>query len=235
MKTELTVLEKERYSKMRELPEMGEQALRILKQSSVLVIGAGGLGSAVIPSLAASGVGHLGIAEFDIVTASNLQRQLLYTPEEIGQKKIQIASARVKQLNPEIALSTYDKRLDESNAVKLLEPYQLIVDCTDNFRTRYLINDTCSELNKSLVYGSIGDYDGMVTLLHHQKKINLRDIFPKPPENPVETGIIPTLPLIVGSLQANEVIKTLTGAGDNLDGKLLTINVLTNNVQLLKI
>lgn len=235
MKTELTAEEKERYNKMAALPEMGEQALRTLKQSSVLIVGAGGLGSAVIPSLAASGVGHLGIVEFDVVSASNLQRQLLYTPGEIEQKKIHIATKRVQQLHPEIHLTTYDERLDESNAEKLIGSYQLIVDCTDNFHTRYLINDTCAGLSKPLVYGSVGDYDGMVTLLHHQKKINLRDIFPEPPQNPVETGIIPTLPQIVGSVQANEVLKTLTGAGDNLDGKLLTLNILTNSIQLLNI
>ncbi len=228
----LTNNEKERYSRMISLPGMGEKAVLSLKKSKILVIGAGGLGSATIPVLAAAGVGCLGIVEFDKVENSNLQRQLLYSPSDIGKEKIEIAGQKARQLNPEIHIDKFNDRISELNCRKIIESYDLILDCTDNFPTRYLINDTCASLEKPLIYASVSDYKGIVTILHNKNRVNLRDIFPEMPEKQKAKGIIPTLPMIIGSIQANEAIKMLTQTGDILDGKLLSYNIQNNSYQV---
>lgn len=229
---QLTNNEKERYSRMISLPEMGEKAIINLKKSKILVIGAGGLGSATIPALSAAGVGNLGVAEFDKVEKSNLQRQLLYSPSDIGKDKLEIASQKARQLNPDIHLTKFSNRIDETNCKKIFEGFDVVLDCTDNFPTRYLINDTCASLKKPLVYASVSDYEGIVTILHNKNSINLRDIFPEMPEKQPAKGIIPTLPMIIGSIQANEVIKMLTQTGDILDGKLLSYNIQNSSYQI---
>mgnify|MGYP000704002822 CR=1 FL=1 len=228
----LTNNEKERYSRMISLPEMGDKAILNLKRSKILVIGAGGLGSATIPVLAAAGVGALGLVEFDKVENSNLQRQLLYSPSDIGKEKIRIASQKARQLNPGINLTEFSNRIDETNCKKIIEGFDLVLDCTDNFPTRYLINDTCASLKKPLIYSSVSDYEGLVTILHNRNNINLRDIFPGMPKKQAAKGIVPTLPMIIGSIQANEAIKMLTQTGDILDGKLLSYNIQTNSYQV---
>ncbi len=225
----LTSNERERYSRMISLPEMGEKAIINLKKAKVLVIGAGGLGSATIPGLAAAGVGYLGIVEFDKVENSNLQRQLLYSPSDIGKEKLEIASQKVRQLNPKIHLEKFSARIDETNCNKIIERFDLVLDCTDNFPTRYLINDTCASLIKPLIYASVSDYKGIVTILHNENRVNLRDIFPEMPQKGPAKGIVPTLPMIIGSIQANEAIKMLTQTGDILDGKLLSYNIQSNS------
>ena len=233
--TKLTKEERARYSRMISLPEMGEEALIRLKQSRVLIIGAGGLGSVTIPSLAAAGAGHIGIVEFDKVEESNLQRQLLYTPSDIGKEKIHIAKAKAEQLNPNLEISIYKEQFNQTNSKDLVSAFDLILDCTDNLPTRFLINDTCAKLKKPLIYASVSDYKGMVTILHHQKNMNLRDIFPEAPEKAESAGIIPTLPMIIGSIQANEAIKLLTRAGDILDGQLLIYNILKNSFHVVNL
>jgi adenylyltransferase/sulfurtransferase len=235
MMRELTKEEQARYSRMISLPEMGEESLIKLKQSKVLVIGAGGLGSVTIPSLAAAGVGNLGIVEFDKVEESNLQRQLLYTPSDIGKEKIHIAKTKAEQLNPNIEISIYKGQFNQTNSKDLVSAFDLILDCTDNLPTRFLINDTCAELKKPLIYASVSDYKGIVTILHHQKNINLRDIFPDAPEKAESAGIIPTLPLVIGSIQANEAIKLLTETGNILDGQILTFNILKNTFHIVNL
>lgn len=229
---QITNNEKERYSRMISLPEMGEKAILNLKSSKVLIIGAGGLGSATIPALSAAGVGSLGVVEFDKVENSNLQRQLLYSPSDIGKEKIEIASRKARQLNPDMHLTKYYDHIDETNCKHIIEDFDLVLDCTDNFPTRYLVNDTCAILKKPLVYASVSDYEGIVTVLHSKNNINLRDIFPEMPEKHCAAGIIPTLPMIIGSIQANEVIKMLTQTGDILDGKLLSYNIQNNSYQV---
>lgn len=232
---QLTNNEKERYSRMISLPEMGEEAILDLKQSKILVIGAGGLGSTTIPALSASGVGKMGIVESDKVENSNLQRQLLYTPSDIGKEKIKIASQKAQQLNPNINIITFPNRIDETNCKRLIEDFDLVLDCTDNFPTRYLINDTCASSKKPLIYASVSDYEGLVTILHNQNNINLRDIFPEKPEKQKAKGILPTLPMIIGSIQANEAIKLLTNTGELLDGKLLSYNIMNNGYQVISL
>ena len=231
----LTSNERERYSRMISLPEMGEKAIINLKKAKVLVIGAGGLGSATVPVLAAAGLGYLGLAKFDKVEKSNLQRQLLYTPSDIGKEKIEIASQKAALLNPEIHLEKFSTRIDETNSKKIIEDFDLVLDCTDNFPTRYLINDTCANLKKPLIYASVSDYEAIVTILHNKHNINLRDIFPEMPKKPSATGIMPTLPMIIGSIQANEAIKMLTQTGDILDGKLLSYNIQNNSYQVVSL
>ncbi len=233
--TKLTKEEQSRYSRMISLPEMGEDALIRLKQSKVLILGAGGLGSVTIPALAAAGVGNIGIVEFDKVEESNLQRQLLYTPSDINKDKIHIAREKAELLNPTIEIEIYQDKFNQSNAKGLVSAFDLILDCTDNLPARYLINDTCAELKKPLIYASVSDYKGMVTILHYQKNTNLRDIFPEASEKAEAAGIIPTLPMITGSIQANETMKLLTGVGEILDGQLLTFNILKNSFHVVNL
>ncbi|MFO8235284.1 MAG: HesA/MoeB/ThiF family protein [Bacteroidales bacterium] len=225
--------EKAKYEKFIALPEMGEEAMEKLKNSKILVIGGGGLGSAVLPLLATSGVGTIGIAENDTIEISNLQRQILYSPLDIGEKKLKVIHSTMIKLNPDIRLKTYDTYLNKKNGEEIIDEYQYILDCTDNFQTRYLINDICAEKQKPLIYASVSDYEGMVTILHYHKKKNLRDIFPNEPEPKDKSAIIPTLPQIIGSIQANETIKVITNAGEILDGKLLIFNVLNNIIYTL--
>ncbi|MFW6145275.1 MAG: HesA/MoeB/ThiF family protein [bacterium] len=226
--------EKAKYDKFIALPEMGEKAQECLKESKVLVIGGGGLGSAVIPLLAASGIGTIGVAENDIVEISNLQRQILYSPADIGKKKMEIISSSIKKLNPDIQFIAHEKFLDVKNAREIIREYEYILDCTDNFKTRYLINDTCAELQKPLIYASVSSYEGMVTILHNRGNKNLRDIFPEEPAATDKSAIIPTLPQIIGSVQANETIKVITKTGKILDGEILIFNVLQNSIYTLK-
>jgi len=223
--------EKNRYHKLINLKEMGEEAQLRLKTSRVLVIGAGGLGSGVLPVLCASGIGHLGIVEQDTVDASNLQRQTLYKPGDLGKKKIETARRHLQGYNPTMAIRAFDIRLNAENAERIIRGYDLVMDCTDNFKTRFLINDTCASQGIPLIYASVNDYEGQVMVLHHKKKVDLRDIYEEEPagEPPAE-GIIPTLPHITGAIQANEALKLLTGTGHQLDGHMLVFNAYSNQL-----
>jgi adenylyltransferase/sulfurtransferase len=239
----LTAPQYERYSRQILLPQLGEAGQQKLFQSKVLVIGAGGLGCAMLPYLAAAGIGHIGICDDDTIQLHNLHRQVLYNSSQIGMQKAICASAYITALNPSIKISTYTERLTNQNALSIFEGYDIIADGTDNFATRYLINDACILLNKPLVYGAIAMFEGQVAVFNHksldgQNTCHYRDIFPEPPaENEIPNcataGVLGVLPGIIGSMQANEVIKLITGIGKPLHNKILLYNALDgNSIQL---
>lgn len=229
--------ELQRYSRHISLAEVGLTGQEKLKQASVLVIGAGGLGCPCLQYLSAAGVGHIGIVDFDTVELSNLQRQILYTVDDIGKYKAKAAAERLTQSNPNTRFTTYTKGIDQENALHIIASYDIIVDGSDNFATRYLVNDACILLQKPLVFGSIFKFDGQVSVLNHTSKDGkkgptYRCLFPEPPaagEMPScsETGVLGVLPGIIGSLQANEVLKLILEIGDPLVGKLFTFDALT--------
>lgn len=222
--------ETERYSRQIMLPEIGLEGQQRMKDAKVLVIGVGGLGCPVLQYLAAAGVGTIGIVDDDIVSVSNLQRQILYTSDDIGKPKAVTAAGKIALLNPSIKAVIHHVRLNETNAAEIIGQYDIIVDGSDNFPTRYLVNDACVELDKPLVFGSVLKFEGQVAVLNYNNGPTYRCIFPDAPEdspNCGEIGVIGVLPGIVGMLQANEVIKIITGAGEVLSGKLLIIDALT--------
>jgi molybdopterin/thiamine biosynthesis adenylyltransferase/rhodanese-related sulfurtransferase len=224
--------EQKRYSKQTILPEIGTEGQEKLRSAKVLVIGAGGLGCPVLQYLAAAGVGMIGIADGDIIEISNLQRQVLYTEQEIGQKKVAIAEKRLKALNPHIKIQTYNVNIDNNNALEVMQEYDIIVDGSDNFPTRYLVNDACVILNKPMVSGAIYKFEGQVSVFNYKNGPTYRCLFPEPPNadespNCADIGVIASLPGIVGAIQANEVIKIITSYGEVLSGKLLVIDTLS--------
>jgi len=226
--------EQARYSKQIILPEVKLEGQEKLHAAKVLVIGAGGLGCPVLQYLAAAGVGTLGIVDGDQVEISNLQRQVLYTDDDIGQSKAMVAERKLKALNPHIAIKTYPVFIDNKNALELIRDYDIIVDGSDNFGTRYLVNDACVILDKPMVSGAIYKFEGQVSVFNYNNGPTYRCIFPEPPgadESPncADIGVIATLPGIIGTIQANEVIKMITGIGEVLSGKLLVIDTLTMN------
>ena len=223
-----------RYSKQIILPEIKQEGQEKLCAAKVLVIGAGGLGCPVLQYLTATGVGTIGIADGDTVDLSNLQRQVLYTEQEIGQSKAAIAEKKLHALNPNVKIQTHPVYINSSNALEIMQDYDIIVDGSDNFDTRYLINDACVMLNKPMVSGAIYKFEGQVSVFNYHNGPTYRCIFPEPPatdESPncADIGVIAALPGIIGSIQANEVIKIITGIGDVLSGKLLVIDTLTMN------
>jgi len=234
--TFLTKEERERYQKLIGLEEMGVRGQLALKNASALVVGAGGLGSGVLPLLCAAGIGHVGLVEHDVVENSNLQRQTLYKPGDQNKHKSELAAGYLQSLNPHIKLSAFDQPMNQDNAGTLTGDFDVVVDCTDNFETRLLINDTCARLNKPLVYGSVSDYEGQVMVLHHKRKADLRKIYGEMPNDKYPAdGIIPTLPHIIGSIQANETIKLLTDSGKLLDGRMLLFNAYTNQCHVIEL
>lgn len=215
-----------RYSRHFMLPEVGEAGQRMLKNGSVLVVGAGGLGSPVAMYLAAAGVGRLGLVDFDEVDLSNLQRQVLYSTADVGKSKLHIARERLRGINPEIDIEAYPARLTSANALEVLREYDVIVDGSDNFPTRYLVNDACALLGKPDVYGSIFRFEGQVSVFDAKRGPCYRCLYPEPPPpeavpNCAEGGVLGVLPGIVGSLQALEALKLLLGKGEPLLGRLL--------------
>lgn len=224
--------ELERYSRHLVLPDFGLEGQRKLKGASVLVVGAGGLGCPSLQYLVAAGVGKIGILDFDTVSESNLQRQVLYGTDDIGKSKAQQAVKKLSQLNPYVSLTAIETKIHSGNALDILSPYNVIMDCTDNFQTRYLLNDACVLLYKPLVYGSIFRYEGQVAVFNLNRTANYRDLYPAPPSagsvpNCEEGGVLGVLPGVIGSLQANEAIKIITGLGEPLSGKLLIVDMLT--------
>jgi sulfur-carrier protein adenylyltransferase/sulfurtransferase len=210
-----------RYARHFVLPEFGIEGQRRLKNSSVLVVGAGGLGCPMLLYLAAAGVGRIGIVDPDRVDDSNLQRQVLYTTSDVGKYKVEAAKERLLALNPHIKIETYPFGLTSANALKIMGLYDLVADGTDNFPTRYLVNDACVLLGKVNVYASIFRFEGQVSVFNFSKNkeergVNYRDIFPTPPPpglvpDCAEGGVLGVLPGIIGSMQASEVIKILSG------------------------
>jgi sulfur-carrier protein adenylyltransferase/sulfurtransferase len=227
----LTKEEFERYQRQLALPNWDETAQQKLKEAKVLVIGAGGLGCPVLAYLAAAGIGKLGIADFDQVEVSNLQRQILYDMNDLNEKKALAAARKLQQFNPLIQITAHTEGFTKENAIELARQYDLIVDGSDNFETRYLVNDVCVMLEKPFVYGSIQGFEGQLSVFNFQDGPTYRCLFPEAPQNVPscdENGVIGALPGIVGSLQATEVIKILSGIGEPLSGKLLCINLLKN-------
>ena len=225
-----------RYSRHLVLDEFGLENQLKLKQSRVLVIGAGGLGSPALLYLAAAGIGKIGIVDFDIVDMTNLQRQVIFTSEDVGKNKADAAADRLKGLNPLIEIKSYPLKITSANALDLLKDYDVVLDGSDNFPTRYLINDACVLLRKPLVHGSILKFEGQVSVFNLQKpdktfSTNYRDLFPQPPSpetvpNCEQAGVLGVLPGMIGSLMANEVIKIITGIGKPLADKLLIFDAL---------
>jgi molybdopterin/thiamine biosynthesis adenylyltransferase/rhodanese-related sulfurtransferase len=233
-----------RYSCQVALPGFGESAQRLLQNSRVLVVGAGGLGCPAAQYLAAAGVGTLGIADFDIISISNLHRQVLYTPADFGQKKAVVACERLQKQNPGIKLVAHDERITSENVMDIIWQYDILVDGTDNFDTRYLLNDAAVLAGKPLVYGAIYQYQGQVAVWnvvddYDIKSPNYRDLFPKVDAtqipNCAEGGVIPTLAGIIGCMQANEVIKYITKTGELLAGKVLVFDAQTMQSRTIKI
>ena len=230
----------ERYQRQVLLKEFGEAGQQKLLRAKVVVIGAGGLGCPVLQYLVAAGVGTIGIVDDDTVSLTNLHRQPLYTVKDIGLSKAELAASGLRQLNPDINIIQYNQRLTVENALDILESFDIIVDGTDNFSTRYLINDACVLLDKPLVYGAISQFEGQVAVFNVRpdstiQGVNYRDLFPVPPKedevlNCAQAGVLGVLPGIIGTMMANETIKLITGIGNVLANQLFTYNALTNQV-----
>jgi adenylyltransferase/sulfurtransferase len=213
------------------LPEIGIEGQEKLKGAKVLVIGCGGLGCPVLQYLAAAGVGSLGVIDYDIVEESNLQRQILFSTEDTGKLKVSVAKEKLEKYNPFITITTFREKLEVSNALDIISQFEIVVDCSDNFSTRYMINDACVILDKPLVSGSIYKFEGQVTVFNYLKGPTYRCLYPNSSQQDVvancaETGVLGTLTGLTGTLIANEVIKVITGMGDVLSGKLLTFDLL---------
>lgn len=233
--TELT-----RYSRHLLLDEVGKDGQLRLKQSRVLIIGMGGLGSPISLYLAAAGIGTIGIIDFDVVDLSNLQRQILHSTANIGKKKTESAKARLLEINTEINVVVHDERLSVDNALELIKKYDVIIDGTDNFQTRYLVNDACVFGKKPLVYGSIFRFEGQVTVFKTPDGPCYRCIYPEPPEsnavlNCAEGGVLGVLAGVIGSLQAAEAIKVLLEKGNSLIGRLLLYDALEAGFETLNL
>jgi molybdopterin/thiamine biosynthesis adenylyltransferase/rhodanese-related sulfurtransferase len=243
--TTLTPEEVKRYNRHLVLQEFGMQAQVKLKNAKVLVVGAGGLGSPALLYLAASGIGTIGIVDFDVVSISNLQRQVLFTTDDLNKNKADIACLRLQKLNPLITLKSYPLKLTAKQSLEIVSDYDVVLDAIDNFQARYLLNDTCVILNKPLVYGSILKFEGHASVFNFRNEqgvysSNYRDLFPEPPEpqsvpDCEEAGVLGVLPGIIGSIQANEVIKILAGIGEPLADKLLIFDSLTLQQNLIRV
>lgn len=225
-----------RYNRQIIIPEFGEAGQQKLKKSAVLVIGAGGLGAPILQYLTAAGVGRIGIVDFDEVSISNLQRQVLFNTEELGQPKAKIAAGKLQLQNPGVQFEVHNCPINSQNALQLIAAYDLVVDGSDNLATRYLVNDACYFLKKTLVYGAIFRFEGQVSVFNAKKPDgsrdpNYRDLFPTPPPPEMvpscsEGGVLGVLPGIIGSMMANETIKLLVGMGESLSGKLFVFDAL---------
>ena len=230
----------DRYHRQIILKDFGEAGQQKLFSAKVLVVGAGGLGCPALQYLAAAGVGTLGIIDGDIVDLSNLHRQILYSVHDIGFPKAEKAAEKLRQLNPEITINTYCERLNNQNAFGIINEYDIIIDGSDNFATRYMINDACVILNKPIIHGSVSQFQGQIAILNYRKNIvsepvNYRDLFPNPPKedevpNCAEAGVLGVLPGIIGTMQANETIKLIAGIGQPLINRIITFNALNNEL-----
>ena len=221
-----------RFTRHFSLDEIGREGQEKLKNAKVLVIGAGGLGSPALIYLAAAGAGTIGIVDDDTVSISNLQRQVLYTTAEVGQKKVKIAAQKLLALYPEIEIQTFDYRLNTENAEILFREYQIVADCTDNYKTRALIGMVSAKLKMPLVFASVLNYEGQISVFNYMGGPAYSDLFPNVPKDGIytenEIGLIGVLPGIAGTLQANEIIKIITGYGEVISGKLLVFNIREN-------
>ena len=237
---ELTVDEVRRYSRHLIIPDVGMSGQKRLKNAKVLCVGAGGLGSPSLMYLAAAGVGTLGIVEFDVVDESNLQRQIIHGQSDIGRPKAESARDSVLEINPYVQVNLHGERLDSSNVMELFSQYDLIVDGTDNFATRYLVNDACVLLNKPYVWGSIYRFDGQASVFWAEQGPCYRCLYPEPPPpgmvpSCAEGGVLGVLCASIGSIQVNEAIKLITGIGETLLGRLMIYDALEMTYRQVKI
>ena len=221
-----------RYNRQTILPEIGEEGQIKLSRAKVLIVGVGGLGSPIALYLCGAGVGTLGLVDNDEVSLSNLQRQVLYTEQELGLPKVQCAKARLMALNKELICHTYPTRLSEENARDIIRPYDIVVDGCDNFDTRYLINDVCVEQGKPYIYGAICGFEGQVSVFNYGDiKKTYRDLYPDERSMkqipPPPKGVVGVTPAVTGSIEASEVLKVICGFGEVLSGKLWTIDLRT--------
>src|SRR5450432_2083110 len=229
-----------RYSRHLLLPEVGMEGQRKLKAARVLCVGTGGLGSPLAFYLAAAGIGTLGLVDFDVVDASNLQRQIIHSTKDIGRKKLDSAEEKLKALNPALNVVKYDTMLTSANALDILKDYDIVADGTDNFPTRYLVNDACVLLHKPNVYGSIFRVEGQASVFATEQGPCYRCLYPEPPPpglvpSCAEGGVLGILPGLVGVIQATEVIKLILGQGEPLIGRLLLVDSLSMRFRELKL
>ncbi|MEG4281955.1 molybdopterin-synthase adenylyltransferase MoeB [Microcoleus sp. A006_D1] len=237
---QLNKQEYERYSRHLILPEVGLEGQKRLKAASVLCVGTGGLGSPLLLYLAAAGVGRIGIVDFDVVDHSNLQRQVIHGTSWVGKPKIESAKNRILEINPFCQVDLYETRVSSENAIGIATPYDIIIDGTDNFPTRYLMNDVSVILNKPNVYGSIFRFEGQATVFNYEGGPNYRDLYPEPPPpgmvpSCAEGGVLGVLCGVIGSIQATEAIKIILGQGTTLSGRLLLYNALDMTFRQLKL
>ncbi|WP_428069374.1 molybdopterin-synthase adenylyltransferase MoeB [Chryseobacterium gambrini] len=238
------MLNSERYDRQIKLQGFGIESQDKLASAKVLVIGAGGLGCPVLQYLTAAGVGNIGIVDDDRVSLSNLHRQILYNSDDVGKLKTEAAFERLNAMNPEVQFSIVSKRIIPKNAVNIVSEYDIIIDCTDNFATRYLLDDVCRILEKPLIFGAIYQYEGQIAVFNVRNKegftTHYRNLFPEPP-NPGEVpdcneaGVLGVLPGVIGTLQATEAIKLMTGIGEPLINKLMTIDILSYQTAVFEI
>jgi len=234
-----------RYSRHIAIPEFNLAAQKKLKAAKVLVVGSGGLGSPMLLYLTAAGVGQIGIVDFDVVEDSNLQRQVLFTVDDIGKSKAETAKVRLEKLNPYVNFTVYNNAFTKDNALEIVKDYDIVADGTDNFPTRYLVNDACVLAGKINVYASIFRFEGQVSVFNFLNKdgtrgANYRDLFPAPPPSGMvpscaEGGVLGVLPGIIGSMQASEVIKIITGVGEPLNGRLFLFDAASFTTRILKV
>jgi adenylyltransferase/sulfurtransferase len=237
---ELTVDEVRRYSRHLIIPDVGMTGQKRLKNARVLCVGAGGLGSPALLYLAAAGVGTLGVIDFDVVDESNLQRQIIHGQSDVGRPKAESARDSILELNPLVNVVLHQERLDSDNALRIFEPYDLIVDGTDNFATRYLVNDACVLLGKPYVWGSIYRFDGQASVFWAEYGPCYRCLYPEPPPpgmvpSCAEGGVLGVLCASIGSIQVNEAIKVITGIGEPLVGRLMIYDALEMSYRTLKV
>jgi len=237
---DLTVDEVRRYSRHLIIPDVGKTGQRRLKNAKVLVVGAGGLGSPALLYLAAAGVGTLGVIDFDVVDESNLQRQIIHGQSDIGRPKAVSAMESIREVNPLVHVVLHEERLDSDNAMQIFEPYDLIVDGTDNFATRYLVNDACVLLGKPYVWGSIYRFDGQASVFWAEHGPCYRCLYPEPPPpgmvpSCAEGGVLGVLCASIGSIQVNEAIKLITGIGEPLVGRLMIYDALDMTYRSVKV
>src|SRR5262250_2988360 len=236
----LSPQEVQRYSRHLIMPEVGVEGQKRLKAASILLIGAGGLGSPLGLYLAAAGVGRLGLVDFDVVDFSNLQRQIIHGTPDVGRPKLQSARDHIKAINPEVKLDLHETRINRDNALDLIRPYDLVIDGTDNFPTRYLVNDACVLLRKPNVYGSIFRFDGQASVFHPPAGPCYRCLYPEPPppgEVPscAEGGVLGILPGLIGCIQATEAVKLILGKGEPLIGRLILYDALAMTFREFKV
>jgi sulfur-carrier protein adenylyltransferase/sulfurtransferase len=225
----------DRYQQQIILPEIGESGQKQLTNASVLIAGAGGLGVIVASYLVAMGVGNIGICDYDNIEVSNLHRQLLFSPSDIGKSKANVLVEKLRFQNPNIIINSIEKKIDKNSVIEIANNYQIICDCTDQIISRTIINDYCAENKKVLVHGAVSDWQGYITVFHYLEDFNLNDIFDFNDylkiQNCSVTGIISPICGIIGSYMANETIKVILNLEDVLEGKILYVNMLNNHIR----